>query len=112
MHLPKRIWIQLAIFTAVALAGVTVMAFGYAHLPNLLFGAGHYNVTLQLPQAGGLYKSGNVTYRGTEVGRVTAVKLTDSGVEATLNLKSGIAIPSDLDAGVHSVSAVGEQYVA
>lgn len=112
MHLSRRIWIQLAIFTAVALTGIMVLAFGYVKLPNLLFDAGHYDVTLQLPQAGGLYKSGNVTYRGTEVGRVTAVELTDNGVEATLNLKSGIAIPSDLDAEVHSVSAVGEQYVA
>ena len=38
--------------------------------------------------------------------------LTDTGVAAVLSLKSGIAIPSDLDAQVHSQSAVGEQYVA
>jgi len=38
--------------------------------------------------------------------------LTDTGVEAELSLISGIAIPSDLDAQVHSQTAVGEQYVA
>ena len=38
--------------------------------------------------------------------------LTDTGVAAVLSLKSGIAIPSDLDAQVHSQSAVGEQYIA
>ena len=37
--------------------------------------------------------------------------LTDTGVAAVLALKSGIEIPSDLDAAVHSQSAVGEQYV-
>ena len=39
-------------------------------LPAMLFGVGRYTVTVELPQAGGLYRSGNVTYRGTEVGRV------------------------------------------
>jgi phospholipid/cholesterol/gamma-HCH transport system substrate-binding protein len=77
-----------------------------------MLGAGVYTVTVQLPQAGGLYPSGNVTYLGTEVGRVTSVHLTDSGVAAVLSLKSGVAIPSDLDAQVHSQSAIGEQYVA
>ena len=39
------------------------------------------------------------------------MKLTDTGVEAVLSLKSGINIPSDLEADVHSQSAIGEQYV-
>jgi phospholipid/cholesterol/gamma-HCH transport system substrate-binding protein len=37
--------------------------------------------------------------------------LTNTGVEAVLSLKSGIDIPSDLIAQVHSQSAIGEQYV-
>jgi phospholipid/cholesterol/gamma-HCH transport system substrate-binding protein len=53
-----------------------------------------------------------VTYRGTEVGRVTSVALSDTGVDATLELKSGVAIPSNLIAQVHSASAIGEQYVS
>src|SRR5206468_3566152 len=77
-----------------------------------LFGAGHYEVTLQLPDSGNLYPTGNVSYRGTEVGRVEGVRLTDTGVEADLSLNSGISIPSDLNAEVHSQTAVGEQYVA
>ena len=68
-------------------------------------------MTVELPQTGGLYGSSNVTYRGTEVGRVESVHLTDTGVEAVLSLKSGIDIPSDLIAQVHSQSAIGEQYV-
>lgn len=112
MHLSKRIKIQLAIFLLVGLVAGSVMVFGYMQLPTLLFGAGHYTVRMELDQSAGLYKSGNVTYRGTEVGRVTAVNLTDSGVEAVLSLKSGIEIPSDLKAAVHSQSAVGEQFVA
>ena len=109
--LTRRILIQLAIFVTVALVGGAVMVFDYIQLPAM-FGIGRYRVTVELPQAAGLYASGNVTYRGTEVGRVESVRLTDTGVAAVLSLKSGIDIPSDLDAQVHSQSAVGEQYVA
>ena len=58
-------------------------------LPAKMFGVGRYTVTVELPQASGLYGSSNVTYRGVEVGRVESVKLTDTGVEAVLSLKSG-----------------------
>lgn len=109
--LTRRILIQLAIFALVAAVGGAVMVFGYIDLPAM-FGIGRYRVTVELPRAGGLYPSGNVTYRGTEVGRVESLRLTDAGVAAVLSLKSGIDIPSDLDAQVHSQSAVGEQYVA
>jgi phospholipid/cholesterol/gamma-HCH transport system substrate-binding protein len=109
--LSRRVLIQLAIFVVIALIGGAVMVFGYIELPAM-FGIGRYRVTVELPQAAGLYPSGNVTYRGTEVGRVDTVRLTDTGVAAVLSLKSGIDIPSDLDAQVHSQSAVGEQYVA
>ena len=39
------------------------------------------------------------------------MRLTDTGVEALLDLTSGIPIPSDLKAEVHSQSAIGETYV-
>lgn len=103
--------IQLAIFTAVGIAAGAVMIVGYIKLPAM-FGVGHYTVTVHLPRAGGLYPTSNVTYRGTEVGRVTDVHLTNSGVDAVLSLRSDVTIPSDLQAQVHSVSAIGEQYVA
>lgn len=112
MILSRRIRIQLVIFAVIAVVGMTVMALGYIKLPAM-FGVDRYTVTVELPRAGGLYPNGNVTYRGTEVGKVTSVHLTHRGtVAAELSLKSGIAIPSNLDAEVHSQSAVGEQYVA
>lgn len=113
MELTRRLKIQLAVFSVIALTSLAIMAFGIMHVPSQFFGVGRYSVTLQLPQAGGLYPSGNVTYRGVEVGRVTDVRLTDTGAQATLSLQTGIEIPAmDLNAEVHSVSAVGEQYVA
>lgn len=38
--------------------------------------------------------------------------MTDTGVDAVLSLKSDFAVPADLDAEVHSQTAIGEQYVA
>jgi phospholipid/cholesterol/gamma-HCH transport system substrate-binding protein len=111
MRLTRRMVIQLAIVAMIALVAGTVMGVGYMGLPAMLFGIGRYTVKAELPETGGLYRNGNVTYRGTEVGRVESVRLTDTGVEATLSLNSKYKIPSDLDAQVHSQSAVGEQYV-
>ncbi|MBI3213829.1 MAG: MCE family protein [Mycobacterium sp.] len=111
MRLNRWIKIQLAIFATVAVVAGAVMIFGYIKVPTML-GIGRYTVTMQLPKAGGLYPTSNVTYRGTEVGRVTDVRLTDDAVEAVLSLRSDVPIPADLRAEVHSTSAIGEQYVA
>lgn len=112
MHLNRRTKIQLIVFTVIATVFGSVMVFGYMKLPAKLFGVGRYTVTMELAQAGGLYPTGNVTYRGTEVGRVDSVSLIQDGrVAAVLSLNSGIDIPSDLRAEVHSQSAIGEQYV-
>ena len=111
MILNRQARIQLIIFTVIALTALTVMGLRYMKLPAKLFGVGHYVVDVELPRTGGLYETANVTYRGSKVGRVQAVRLSDSGVIAELSLKSGIDIPSDLKAEVHSQSAIGEQYV-
>ena len=86
------------------------MVFVYMQAPTLL-GIGRITVKLELPATGGLYRSANVTYRGVQVGKVTAVALTADGAEATLSLGTSPKIPADLQAEVRSVSAVGEQYV-
>lgn len=112
MRLERRVRIKLAVFAAVSAVAIAVTVFGYIKLSSLVPGVGQYTVTVQLPESGGLYKSGNVTYRGSEVGRVVDVRVAGTGVEAELSLKSDIEIPSDLDAEVHSQSAIGEQYVA
>lgn len=111
MRLTRKILIQLLVVAVIAVTAGAVMGVGYMDLPAKLFGIGRYTVVAELPEAGGLYRTGNVTYRGTEVGRVESVHLTDSGVQATLSLNSKYKIPSDLDAQVHSQSAVGEQYL-
>jgi phospholipid/cholesterol/gamma-HCH transport system substrate-binding protein len=111
MNLDRRIKVQLVLFTAIALAAAAVMVFRYINVPAMVFGIGQYSVTVDLPRAGGLYPSANVSYQGTVVGRVESVELTDAGVQAVLSLQSTYKIPSRLRAEVHSQSAIGEQYV-
>ena len=101
---------QLIIFTIASIVGVAVMLFAYMQLPTLL-NVGRLTVTLELPAAGGLYRFGNVTYRGVQIGKVKSVALTETGAEAVLSLNTSPKIPADLEANVLSVSAVGEQYV-
>ena len=101
---------QLIIFTIASIVGVTVMLFAYMQLPTLL-NVGRLTVTLELPAAGGLYRFGNVTYRGVQIGKVKSVALTETGAEAVLSLNTSPKIPADLEANVLSVSAIGEQYV-
>jgi phospholipid/cholesterol/gamma-HCH transport system substrate-binding protein len=110
LRLPRRVWTQLAILASITVISVAVMAFGFVKVPALV-GVGRYQVTVDLPASGGLYPTSVVNYRGSEVGSVQSVDVTRDGVRAVLSLKSGIAIPSDVTAAVHSRSAVGEQFL-
>ena len=110
LRLSRRIWTQLAILASITVIAVAVMAFGFVKVPALL-GVGRYQVSVDLPASGGLYPTSVVNYRGSEVGIVKSVDVTRDGVRAILSLNSGIAIPSDVSAAVHSRSAVGEQFL-
>jgi phospholipid/cholesterol/gamma-HCH transport system substrate-binding protein len=108
--LTRFVRIQLAIFTIVGIVGLFVMVVFYIQAPTLL-GIGKMTITLELPATGNLYRFSNVTYRGVQIGKVTAVGLTPHGAKATLSLDTSPKIPADLQAEVRSISAVGEQYV-
>jgi phospholipid/cholesterol/gamma-HCH transport system substrate-binding protein len=101
----------LVVFAVLSAIAAAIMFFAYMQVPTVFLGVDRYTITVKLPEAGGLYPGGNVTYRGVEIGRVRAVHLTQTGAEAVLQMDSDVHVPADLDAQVHSVSAVGEQYV-
>src|ERR1700754_5239019 len=102
MYLDGRVKRKLAFLSVVSVIAGGVMAIDYLDLPKMWFGAGHFRVTLNLPSSAGLYKNGNVTYRGVNVGRVDDVRLSPAGVDAVVSLKSDTKIPADLVAHVHS----------
>src|SRR5271156_444701 len=104
----KRQLVLFGILTAVALL---VLGVYYLRIPSLV-GIGQYQLKAELPASGGLYPTSNVTYRGITIGKVTDVEPTQRGAEATMSIDSQFKIPLDASANVHSVSAVGEQYLA
>ncbi|MEV6772816.1 MlaD family protein [Nocardia sp. NPDC051030] len=110
MKLTRFVRTQLVIFSVLTVIGLAVMAGVYVKLPAM-FGIGVYDVTVKLDSTGGLYEHANVSYRGKNVGKVQEVRLTPAGVDAKLSIDSDYKIPSDVDAVVRSVSAIGEQYV-
>jgi phospholipid/cholesterol/gamma-HCH transport system substrate-binding protein len=108
--LTRLIRIQLALLVILAVAAVVVLGWYFLRIPSLV-GIGRYTLYAQLPQSGGLYRTANVTYRGITIGKVTDVEPTERGARATLTIDDGYRIPTDASANVHSVSAVGEQYL-
>ena len=108
--LPRMIKTQLVVLTAVAVAAVVVLGWYYLRIPSLV-GVGRYTLYAELPQSGGLYRTANVTYRGITIGKVTDVEPTERGARATMSIENHYQIPADASANVHSVSAVGEQYL-
>ena len=111
MILTKLVRRQLTIFAILAVIGMSAAAISYLRVPTML-GIGRYSVTVELPDAGGLYRNANVTYRGDTIGQVRSVRLSPGVVRAELSLESAVPVPSSgLAVAVRSVSAIGEQYV-
>ena len=105
--------IKLIAFALLAVAVLAFTAVRYANLGRFLGLSGYYTVTMELPNAGGLFPNADVTYRGVSVGRVGTMSLTATGIVVDLNISnSAPKIPSSgLQATVADLSAVGEEYV-
>jgi phospholipid/cholesterol/gamma-HCH transport system substrate-binding protein len=104
--------LKLGAFAVIAVVVLAYTFFHYAGLGRLLGLRGYYTVEMQLSNAGGIFPNADVTYRGVSVGRVGALRLTATGVEADLNISSSAPpIPARLHAAVADLSAVGEEYV-
>jgi phospholipid/cholesterol/gamma-HCH transport system substrate-binding protein len=101
---------QLIAFAILTVVSIFVLGVYYLQVPTLV-GIGQYTLKAELPASGGLYPTANVTYRGITIGKVTDVEPTEQGAEATISIASKYKIPIDTVANVHSVSAVGEQYL-
>jgi phospholipid/cholesterol/gamma-HCH transport system substrate-binding protein len=108
--LTRFIKIQLILFTILTIIALTALGWYYLRLPAVA-GIGQYTLYAELPRSGGLYSTANVTYRGSQIGKVTDVVPTERGAKATMSIDSNFKIPADASANVHSVSAIGEQYL-
>ncbi|WP_040863095.1 MCE family protein [Nocardia niigatensis] len=101
---------QLIVFSVL---GVVSLVYGAIHYIGVqrVTGIGTYTVTADFAEAGGIYESASVTYRGVEIGRVTRVDLDNGTVKVRMQLRDGWHIPSAAAASIKSTSAIGEQYV-
>lgn len=101
------------LLSSLALATTLVVAVGY-----LLVGAlqvdptrSTYQITIALPDSGGLLANQDVSVRGVPVGRIESLRITSSGVDAVANIASTVKIPASSAVRVSGLSAAGEQYI-
>ena len=107
--LAARTKAQLIAFVVIGLLATTYLGTKYVGIN--LFGSG-YNVTVVLPDAGGIFDNGEVTYRGVPVGRIKDLNATKNGMEARLHIdEDAPPIPADVAIKVANRSAIGEQYI-
>lgn len=107
----RKTKIQVVLFVVIAVSAVVYAGGKYAGLDRL-FGSRGYLVTVQLADSGGIFTNAEVTYRGVAVGRVSELRVNDTGVQVDLDIESSMAdIPADTTAVVANRSAIGEQYV-
>ncbi len=97
----------------VGLALTAVVAFAYIAIDGLRFNPLHRTIAVRilLPESGGLLANQDVTLRGIPIGRVSAVNLTNNGVEAVASIDASARIPKDSPVRVSGLSAAGEQYL-
>ena len=110
MLLTRFVKTQLAIFSVLTVIAVVALGVYFLRLPSVA-GIGQYDLKVDLPTAGGLYRTANVTYRGVTIGKVTGMEPTETGARATLSIGDKYKIPADATAKVGSVTAVGEQFL-
>jgi phospholipid/cholesterol/gamma-HCH transport system substrate-binding protein len=107
----RRTKVQLMVFVLITLLGVTYVGARYARLDRV-FIDDSYTVVAHLKESGGIFSGAEVSYRGVKIGQVGKLELTDSGVDAYLDVQKDFdTIPADTLAVVGNRSAVGEQYV-
>jgi len=73
--------------------------------------ASSYQVTVELPESGGLLPNQDVALRGVRIGRVESLQITDKGVNAVATITSRVKIPASSVVHVSALSPAGEQYI-
>jgi phospholipid/cholesterol/gamma-HCH transport system substrate-binding protein len=101
--LPRMIALAVVIFLGVYYIVFNVMQYRVTSQP--------FPVTVLMPSAGGLYSGADVTYRGVQVGKVSALDLGPTEVSVKLGIDAGQQIPDNGPVRVKELSALGEQYI-
>lgn len=108
--IPRGVKIKVIAFVVISVLGVCYVAVRYVGVGQALLGQ-TYPLAADFHTAGGIFTNASVTYRGSPIGKVTGVSLTNTGVRVSMNIDSGVRIPRNVRAVVTDRSAVGEQYL-
>lgn len=107
--LTASIKVKLVLFAIVGLVATSFLGARYVGIDPL---SSSYRVTVAMPDAGGIFTNGEVTYRGVPVGRIGDLRVTTEGMEAELKIEGDAPdIPADATITVANRSAIGEQYI-
>ncbi|TYL55933.1 MCE family protein [Nocardioides sp. BGMRC 2183] len=100
---------KLAAFVVLAVLTTLFLSIRYVGLDRYI---GGYQVTVALPEAGGLFTNSEVTYRGVPVGHVEQLDVTSDGATAVVRINPDAPeMPAEVEARVINRSAIGEQYL-
>ena len=101
----RRIVVNLSVF---GLLFLVLMYWAFTNVIQLNAVERPYAVTAEFTTSPGLHPGYAVTYLGVQVGRIGSVSLSQSHVDAVLEIDRGTSLPADLTAAVRRKSAVGE----
>jgi phospholipid/cholesterol/gamma-HCH transport system substrate-binding protein len=109
--LTRKTKLQLVAFVLISCTALVYALIRFTDVGKA-FGDAGYTVAVRMPDTGGVFPNGEVTYRGVKVGRIGDMRLTDTGVEIDLNIEPDAPpIPADVQAVAMNRSAVGEQLI-
>jgi virulence factor Mce-like protein len=108
MRRDRSAWISgIALVLTLAMS-LTYLLIGVLHVRLL---ASDYQLTVELPQSGGLLPNQDVTLHGVHVGKVESLAFSPKGVNATVRIDGGVHIPAVSTVRVSALSPAGEQYM-
>jgi len=94
------------------LAGLLLLVYMSFKVGKLGFGAdGGYTASLELDNAVGLAKEGEVLVAGIPVGRVEEIRLKNGRAQLLLRIRDDVVLPADSTGSVRTHGVLGEKYV-
>ncbi|KRQ74846.1 mammalian cell entry protein, partial [Mycobacteroides sp. H070] len=104
----QRFWLSGLALLATLLLACTYLMVGALRARAF---ASSYEVSIELPESGGLIPDQDVALRGMRIGRVDSVTPSPAGPVALIHIDSGVKIPVGSPVRVSGLSPAGEQYV-
>lgn len=104
----QRTWLSGLALLVTLVVGGAYLALGALRVNPL---ESTYQVTIRLPESGGLLANQDVSVRGIRVGRITSLRPIPSGVEVVANINAHTKIPASSPVRVSGLSPAGEQYI-